>query len=84
MPEQGSQHKWSIVDAKTGTLFVLSLLLTQAVSRTPNSWLDPFPYVSHVNTPILASGLRSDSSPYTGDGAQGRLWRIAGIGTQTS
>lgn len=50
-------HKWSIVDAKTGALFVLSLLLTQAVSRPPTSWLDPFPYVSHVNMPIPASGL---------------------------
>ena len=31
--------------------------VTQAVSRPPTSWLDPFPYVNHVNMPIPASGL---------------------------
>ena len=43
--EQDAEAKWAIADTPRGSLLLLFLLLTSAVSAVAGAWLDPMPYL---------------------------------------
>jgi hypothetical protein len=43
--EQDAAAKWAIAESSRGSLLLLFLLLTSAVSNMAGSWLDPMPYL---------------------------------------
>lgn len=51
---QCAEAKWAIADDEDGSLLLLFLMLTTAVSGIAGSWLQPGPYVKNFST----SGLR--------------------------
>lgn len=49
--------RWAIGDTPTGSLLLLFMLLTQAVSGLSGSWLNPQPYVANFSVPQLRVGF---------------------------
>lgn len=49
--------RWAIADIPSGSLLLLFMLLTQAVSGLSGSWLNPHPYVANFSVPQLRLGL---------------------------
>jgi hypothetical protein len=48
---------WAIVDVPTGSLLLLFMLLTEAVSGLSGSWLNPQPYLANFSVPQVRIGV---------------------------
>jgi hypothetical protein len=54
--EQDPEMKWAIADTPRGSLLLLFLFLTYAVSGMSASWLNPMPYLKSFSVPKIIAG----------------------------